>query len=71
MKKRKEVSVSPSQAKTYKECQRKWGIEKVLRWPKLEKNKTATVFGSVLHEVAERWLLAYGGGVDPATGQPV
>ena len=71
MKKRKEVSVSPSQAKTYKECQRKWGIEKVLRWPKLEKNKTATVFGSVLHEVAERWLLADERGLDPATGQPV
>ncbi len=61
-------SVSPSQITTFLRCPRLWWFQKVRRLAEVDKGHGH--FGTVLHGVVERWLLAEGGR-DPATGERV
>lgn len=51
------MRISASQIKTFELCERKWGLEKLLKWPG-RGGSAATLFGSVLHAVNERYLLS-------------
>ena len=63
------MRISASQIKTFEMCERKWGLEKILKWPG-RGSSDATVFGSVLHAVNERYLLSDDLGRDK-DGNPV
>lgn len=67
---RKEIRTSASQHETFELCPRKWWLLKVRRMP----TKGAThsqAFGTVLHNVCERYLEADDLGRDPNTGKAV
>ena len=61
--------ISASQLKTFNRCQRLWWFEKVKQLPGRGSSYGAT-FGSVIHKVLERWLLADHTGRSP-DGNPV
>lgn len=63
------LQISASQDETFNDCRRKWWFQSIVRMP--SPPKTNTVFGTVFHAVAERWLKADERGVDPKTGEPV
>ena len=60
--------VSASQFKSYEQCKRKWYFEKVVNLPRPPAEHFA--FGTVLHGVIERWMLADDTGRGP-DGKPV
>lgn len=65
---RRELLVSASQYDTFKSCKRKWWLDRVR---KLDQPTTGSqVFGTVLHQVIERYLMADDLGRDLA-GNPV
>lgn len=59
--------LSVSQIKAFKSCRRDWFIKNVLKLKKPPMK--ATTFGSVLHEVCERWLAS--DELDQIDGKPV
>jgi hypothetical protein len=61
--------ISATQLQTFELCPRKWWFDKVLRLPRLERKQFD--FGTVLHSVCERFLLADELGIDPITNEPV
>ena len=65
----KPLYTSATQYDTFELCPRKWFFLKVLRLPEMK--KFATTFGTVLHQVAERYFLADDYGRDPETGELV
>lgn len=67
--KRKKIITSASQYETFERCKRLWWLERVRRLP--TPPTKAQVFGTVLHAVAERYLLADDTGRDPETGEVV
>lgn len=60
------IIFSASQFKTADLCARKWYGEKVLKLPRAQKDYFT--FGTILHEVAERWLRATVKGEVPLPG---
>jgi hypothetical protein len=61
--------ISATQLQTFELCPRKWWFDKVLRLPRLERKQFD--FGTVLHSVCERFLLADELGIDQSTNEPV
>lgn len=66
--KRRVINTSASQFETYNLCRRKWWLDKVRKL--YIPSSTAQGFGTVLHAVVERWMLADDLGRD-ADGKPV
>ena len=63
------LQLSASQIETYRDCHRKWWLDKVRKLP--TRSSHSQVFGTVVHSVIERFLLADDLGRDTATGLPV
>lgn len=61
--------ISASQLESFQLCPRKWWLRSVRKL--YDPPKGSTTFGTVLHEVLERYLGADDTGRDPRTGQPV
>lgn len=68
-KEEKPLYTSATQYDTFELCPRKWFFLKILRLPEMK--KFATTFGTVLHQVAERYFLADDYGRDRKTGEEV
>jgi hypothetical protein len=62
------IRISASQLRTHLSCKRKWYHEKVMKLP--VRKSGAQTFGTVLHAVCERYLLADDRGYDE-NGEPV
>ena len=69
MPKTKPLKTSASQYETFQMCPRKWWFAKVLRLK--EPQTRAQTFGTVLHNVGERFFKADDQGYDRGTKQPV
>lgn len=61
--------ISVSQVGDFTTCKRRWFLSRVVRLPTLDRGYLT--FGTVLHKVIERWMLADDQGNDPLTGQSV
>lgn len=66
---RHQHTASASQMETFLTCPRKWWFLKVLRIPEIT-DQTKFVFGELLHEACERFLMADDNGRDIETGEP-
>lgn len=66
--KRREIRTSASQFETWNLCHRKWWLDKVRKL--FIPTSTSQGFGTVLHAVVERWMMANDLGRD-ADGKPV
>lgn len=67
--KRRKIVTSATQYETFERCNRLWWLERVRRLP--TPPTKAQIFGTVLHAVTERYLLADDRGRDPETGEVV
>lgn len=63
------MKISATQDEMFARCPRQWWLRYVHRLPELV--RTNFDFGTVLHSVCERYLLADDTGRDPQTGEPV
>ncbi len=66
---RRMLTISASQVESFDMCKRKWWLNKVRKLP--EATSTSQIFGTVLHGVIERYLMADDLGRDRKTGNPI
>lgn len=67
---RHKLVISPSQVVDYRDCPRKWWFDKIHKVPDIRPKKSQFTYGNVVHNIAERYLLADDQGRDES-GQPV